>query len=101
MLLGNGDGNFATPLSPSPGINPFLALGDFDGDGLPDIAAANNTPNTVTILLSRETEAATATVTGVSPQGSGQHLVDAKYTGNAKYAGSVSPTVSLTGSGRH
>jgi len=99
VLLSNGDGSFATPLSPSPGINPFLAVGDFDGDGLPDIAAANNTPNTVTILLSRETLAAMATVTGVSPQGSGQHLVDAMYTGNPKYAGSVSPTVSLTGSG--
>jgi hypothetical protein len=100
VLLGNGDGTFATPLNPPAGTNSlFVALGDFNGDGLPDLAAANNTPDTVTILLSQETRRATATVTGISPQGSGQHLVDANYTGNTRYLGSVSPTVSLTGSG--
>jgi hypothetical protein len=99
VLLGNGDGTFATPLNPAAGTNPlFVAVGDFNGDGLPDLAAANNTTESVTILLTHETQAATATATGIAPKGSGQHLVDASYKGNADYFGSTSPTVPLTGS---
>jgi hypothetical protein len=100
VLLGNGDGTFASPLNPPAGTNSlFVAVGDFNGDGLPDLAAANNTTNTVTILLTHETQTATATATGISPKGSGQHLVEASYQGNAIYLGSISPTTLLTGSG--
>ena len=100
VLLGNGDGTFAAALSPTAGKDPlFAAVGDFNGDGLTDLAAANNSASSLTVLLTRETETATATATGISPVGSGQHLVDASYGGNAIYLGSVSPTVSLTGSG--
>ena len=100
VLLGNGDGTFTAALSPSAGTNPQIAgVGDFNGDGLPDVAAPNNYPKfTVTVLLTEETQTATATATGISPQGSGQHLVDATYKGNAIYKGSTSPTVPLTGS---
>ena len=99
VLLGNGDGTFAAPLSPAAGTNPlFVAVGDFNGDGLPDLAAANNTTKSVTVLLAQETQTATATATGISPVGTGQHLVEASYAGDATYLGSISPTLSLTAS---
>ena len=54
VLLGNGSGGF----TPAPG-NPFatgaspgtVVVGDFNGDGIEDLAAANGKDNTVTILL--------------------------------------------------
>jgi hypothetical protein len=54
ILLGNGDGTFA-PASGSPltvGLNPIaLAVGDFNSDGKADLVVANQTDNTLTILL--------------------------------------------------
>ena len=98
VFLGNGDGTFAAPLSPPVGTNPVgIGVGDFNGDGLPDLAAANNTTTSVTVVLTAETQTATAIATGVAPKGAGQHAVDASYKGSAKYSGSVSSTVALTG----
>jgi hypothetical protein len=98
IFLGNGDGTFTAPLSPPIGNNPIGAgVGDFNGDGLPDLAAGNNTAFTVTVTLAAETQTATAIATGVAPKGAGQHAVDASYKSNAKYLGSVSSTVTLTG----
>ena len=54
VLLGNGSGGFtAAPGSPfSVGGNPyFVAVGDFNGDGIQDLAAANGDDDTVTVLL--------------------------------------------------
>jgi hypothetical protein len=54
ILLGNGDGTF-TPAANSPvtvGRSPLsIAVGDFSDDGIPDLAVANVTDNTLTILL--------------------------------------------------
>ena len=100
VLLGNGDGTFAAPLSPVAGTDPvYGAVGDFNGDGLPDLAVADNTISSMTILLDLQTQVATATATRIAVTGSGKHLVDAHYPGNAHYSGSVSPTTPLTGSG--
>ncbi len=97
VLLGNGDGTFAAPLSPAAGTDPiFAAVGDFNGDGLPDLAAANNSTMSVTVLLAQVTQTATATATGISPVGTGTHMVDASYPGDSIFGASISSTVGLT-----
>ena len=52
VALGNGDGTFQAPVSYTVGTNPeVMVVGDFNGDGKPDIAVVNNSSNTVSILL--------------------------------------------------
>jgi hypothetical protein len=51
VLLGNGDGTFQQGAhfpAPVSGKPTAVAIGDFDGDGTPDIAATFATPNTPT-----------------------------------------------------
>jgi uncharacterized protein YfaP (DUF2135 family) len=50
-MLGNGDGSFQPPLAFGAGGNPTsVAVGDFNGDGKPDLAVANSFAG-VSILL--------------------------------------------------
>jgi FG-GAP-like repeat/FG-GAP repeat len=55
VLLGNGDGTFQVPTlyqsDPNGGTALAVAVGDFDGDGFADIAAANFSSDTVGVLL--------------------------------------------------
>ncbi len=54
ILLGNGDGTFQAPVSYSTGAGSasFVAVGDFNNDGAPDLAVANaGTQDSVSILL--------------------------------------------------
>jgi hypothetical protein len=54
VLLGNGNGGFTeAPRSPvSVGTNPWsVAVGDFNGDGKPDLAITNAGDNNVSVLL--------------------------------------------------
>lgn len=53
ILLGNGDGTFQAPLSYSTGAATaeFVAVGDFNNDGAPDLAVANGGAHSVSILL--------------------------------------------------
>src|SRR5262249_7661191 len=53
VLFGNGNGTFGAPiLVPSGGSGPLgVAVGDFNGDGRPDIAVDNYSSATVNVLL--------------------------------------------------
>src|ERR1017187_10141474 len=76
VLLGNGSGGF-TAASGSPfaaGANPYsVAVGDFNGDGKPDLAVANYSSNNVTVLLGNGSGGFTAA--SGNPQGGGLVLV--------------------------
>lgn len=52
VLLGNGNGTFQTALSYGTGSRPeAVAVADFNGDGIPDLAAADYNANEVSVLL--------------------------------------------------
>jgi Bacterial Ig-like domain (group 3)/FG-GAP-like repeat len=105
VLLGRGDGTFSQAQSiPSTDFGPVgVAVGDFNGDGIPDFVTVNSgfsggqAANDATVVLTDLTSTATATVTAISPVGTGPHNVTARYAGDTKYNPSVSSTSSLTG----
>jgi hypothetical protein len=52
VLLGNGDGSFQAPTSYAAGSGPeSVAAGDFNGDGIADLAVTNFFSGTVSVLL--------------------------------------------------
>ncbi len=52
VLLGNGDGTLQTARSfATGGLAYSIAVGDFNGDGRPDLTVANQDTNTVSVLL--------------------------------------------------
>ena len=94
---GGGTGTFQTQVTFPAGSSPTgVTAGDLNGDGLPDLAVANNSysaPFTASILLAAQTE--TAVATGQAVYGTGTHNVLASYPGDADRAPSQSTTVSL------
>jgi Chitobiase/beta-hexosaminidase C-terminal domain/FG-GAP-like repeat len=100
VLLGAGDGTFAvtatTPVVSTSTVGPFqIAAGDFNGDGVPDLAMLTKGVNTASILLTEPTETATATVNGIAPVGVGTHNMDASYPGDSHYGAITSSTIPL------
>lgn len=54
VLLGNGQGSFGPATFFTVGKFPrAVAVGDFDGDGRPDLAVVNNGDGSASILLNR------------------------------------------------
>ena len=85
ILLGNGDGTFnLAAASPATGNTPTaITTGDFNGDGNLDLAIANGSGNTVTILLGNGNgtfTAAASPATGNSPSS----LVVGDFNGDGK-----------------
>jgi FG-GAP-like repeat/Bacterial Ig-like domain (group 3) len=88
VMLGNGDGTFYFPQSPSAysaGTDPVsLAMGDFNHDGYVDMAVANNLSNNVSILFGNGNGSFQAPVnysTGANP--SWVTVADVNGDGNA------------------
>jgi hypothetical protein len=56
VLLGNGDGTFQPPIQYRVGVSPYqVVVGDFNGDGKPDLATVNIGDGTISILLNTTT----------------------------------------------
>jgi hypothetical protein len=54
VLLGNGNGNFQPPILSAVGLDPVsLASGDFNHDGILDLAVANDQASSVSILIGK------------------------------------------------
>jgi FG-GAP-like repeat/Bacterial pre-peptidase C-terminal domain len=99
VLRGNGDGAFSTggrSAAPAPDLRPFQeVVADLNGDGRPDIATANRSDSSVSVLLSnadgsfqtRETFATDTqpfSVTAADVNGDGiPDLVTANYAGSS------------------
>lgn len=76
ILLGNGDGTFAVGNSYPTGNNDIaIAAGDFNGDGVPDLAIANHYDDTVTILLGNGDGTFTAATGSPVATGSGPFAI--------------------------
>jgi hypothetical protein len=55
LLLGNGDGSFGAPTVFGTGSQAYsAAVGDFNGDGAPDLAVANGISNTASVLINSQ-----------------------------------------------
>jgi len=105
ILLGRGDGTFAEgPVVPTPDLGAegasggaiAAAVGDFNGDGIPDVLAMSGTytlPNSAVYeWFSSITQTSPATATNVMLPGSGTQQVFATYPGDTTHLGSVSAT---------
>jgi hypothetical protein len=109
VYQGNGDGTFLT-YQPAdlPGSEPIIGgfaltyavnAGDYNNDGNADLIGTDSDTPRAAVSLSQvvQTSAASAlTSVGVFPLGSGVHNVDANYSGDSVFIGSVSNTVQLT-----
>jgi hypothetical protein len=96
LLLGDGTGEFTTATGPPTGAYPqSIVTADFNGDGAPDLAVANNQGGNVSILASFA-QVASATVSAISPFGTGTHQVEMSYPGDSNNAPGFSAPVALT-----
>lgn len=98
-LLSNGDGTFSTGATVTASLSAApeaVVAGDWNGDGVPDLAFVNYEGYSVSTVLTSITQRSTA-VANVSPIGSGPHVVNAAYPGDTAYVASTSSTVNLTG----
>ncbi|MHB8420462.1 MAG: FG-GAP repeat domain-containing protein [Myxococcales bacterium] len=70
VLLNQGSGTFTARVPYAVGLNPWsVVVGDFNGDGEPDLATGNDTSSTISILLNQGNGAFAAQVSYLLPAG--------------------------------
>lgn len=89
LLFSNGDGTFNLQPTSATVVSGPLAIGDFNGDGIPDIQAGGRS------YLGLDTYSVAASLSNIAVGGSGTHSVTAAYSGDSAYAPSTSSAVSL------
>ncbi|HSY90827.1 MAG TPA: FG-GAP-like repeat-containing protein [Candidatus Binatus sp.] len=84
ILLGNGDGSFtATTASPTVGLYPdSIAVGDFNSDGIPDLAVTSVDQNIVTVLLGNGDGSFSANVPNLNTGGTPQSVAVGDFNGD-------------------
>jgi Bacterial Ig-like domain (group 3)/FG-GAP-like repeat len=95
LLFGAGNGTFQTPtLFPAGYLANAAVVGDFNGDGTPDLAVANGGSNTVSLLLNTQ-GTLVRSAASANPSSYGQSLTFA-ITVSASLPSGIVPTGSVT-----
>jgi len=87
VYLGKGDGTFwntSTPPATALGTPVAIAVGDFNGDGIADVAIANSKNNTVTILPGRGDGTFSTNFSTLSLASSPSAIAVADFNGDGK-----------------
>jgi hypothetical protein len=96
LLLGNGDGTFRAPALFGAGYLSYsAAVGDFNGDGTPDLAVANGASDTVSVLLNTQGTAMSITSSG-NPSAFGQSVAFTTTVSASVSSGTAAPTGTVT-----
>ena len=102
VYQGNGNGTFQPYQEPTIGgftLTYAVNAGDYNNDGNADLIGTDaDTPRAAVSLsqVAQISNASALTNVAVFPLGSGIHNVDASYSGDSVYLGSLSDTVPLT-----
>jgi hypothetical protein len=99
IFPGKGDGTFLTPTVYPQGLtSSYVAVGDFNGDGSPDLVIAAtyfSSPNSSLISVLQSYWSVQAAATPISLQGVGNHPLVAAYGGDTTFVASNSAPVNV------
>jgi hypothetical protein len=84
ILLGNGDGTFQSPVSYTAGDVAGIATGDFNGDGIFDIAVSNHLQQNIMLFTGKGDGTFNAPVTVLTPSSELHDVVVADFNSDGK-----------------